>query len=140
MKFIQLLQNRDVLIRQARLANVAFAYHRLRDFAVRIERARLTGVVTLHGGDPAGEQPWPRLVANDGRQSPIEEHFLDEDVIELADILVFLHDSEPITELSFRLDELAARYLPRLQDELERANVVPEEPVPQPGDPEPQED
>jgi hypothetical protein len=139
MKLTQLLHHRDALIRQARLANVAFAFHRLRDFAVRIDRARLTGVVTLHGGDPAAEQPWPRLVADEGRQSTIEEHFLDEDVIELADILAFLHDSDRLSELSFRIEDIALRYLPRLRQELELANVVVEREAPRPRDSNPQD-
>jgi hypothetical protein len=140
MKLTQLLHQRDALIRQARLANVAFAYQRLRDFAARIARARLKGVVTLHGGDPAGEQPWPRLVADEGRQSAIEEHFLDEDVIELADILAFLHDTGRLDELSFRIEDIGPRYLPRLLHELELARIVLEGETPhQPRDPNPQD-
>jgi hypothetical protein len=125
MKFIQLLHQRDALIRQARLANVAFAYLRLSDFSARIDRARLRGAVTLHGGDPAADQPWPQLVADEGSQSAIEEHFLDEDVIELADILAFLHDTGPLAEFSFRLEDVGSCYLPRLWHELKLADIVP---------------
>jgi len=134
MKFSQLLRHRDGLIRQARLANVAFAYQRLGDFAGRVARARLQGAVTLYGGDPAGDQPWPRLAADEGNQSAIEEHFLDEDVIELADILAFLHDSGRIAELAFRIEDIGTRYLPRLRHELELADVVPERETPRPED------
>ena len=134
MKFTQLLHQRDALIRQARLANVAFAYQRLGDFAARIARARLRGAVTLHGGDPAADQPWPRLVADEGSQAALEEHFLDEDVIELADILAFLHEAGPITELSFRIEDIGPRYLSRLRHELELAHIVPGRETPEPND------
>ena len=134
MKFIQLLHQRDALIRQARLANVAFAYQRLRDFTTRISHAGLRGAVTLRGGDPAGELPWPELVAEEFSQSAIEEHFLDEDVIELADILSYLHDTSHLGSLSFRLQDLGPRYLPRLRHELETAHVAPDEEASPPGD------
>jgi hypothetical protein len=124
MKFMQLLHQRDALIRQARLANVAFAYLRLRDFTSRISRAGLRGAVTLRGGDPATELPWPELAAEEGSQAAIEEHFLDEDVIELADILAFLHDTNHLGSLSFRLQDLGPRYLPQLRHELEIAHIA----------------
>ena len=135
MKFIQLLHRRDALIRQARLANVAFAYQRVRDFAARISRAGLRGAVTLRGGDPSGEMPWPELVTEEGSQAAIEEHFLDEDVIELADILAFLHETDRLGALSFRLEDLGPRYLPPLRHELEMADSAPEEETPHAGDP-----
>jgi len=134
MKFTQLLHQRDALIRQARLANVAFAYQRLSDFAARITRARLRGAVTLHGDNSAADHPWPRLVADEGSQAALEEHFLDEDVIELADILAFLHEVGPITELSFRIEDVGPRYLSRLRHELELAHVVPGRETPHPND------
>ena len=130
MKYSQLLHHRDALIRQARLANVAFAHHRLGEFAARIARARLHGAVTLHGGDATGDQPWPRLVADEGSQAVIEEYFLDEDVIELADILAFLHDTSRLTELTLRLEEIGSRYLPRLRQELEQADIAPGQETP----------
>jgi len=135
MKFLQLLHRRDALIRQARLANVAFAYQRLRDFATRISQAGLRGTVTLRGGDPAGELPWPELVAEECSQAAIEEHFLDEDVIELADILAFLHDTNRLGSLSFRLQDLGPRYLSRLRHELEIARIAIDEGASQAGDP-----
>lgn len=125
MKFSQLLLQRDALLRQARLANVAFAYHRLGEFAARIARARLQGVVILRDGDPAGEQPWPRLHAEEGSQAVLEEHFIEEDVSELADILAFLHDAGRPLEVRFRLEDLAKCFLPRLRRELEQADIVP---------------
>lgn len=126
MNFHQLLQQRDALLRQARLANTAYAYRRLGDFAGRIARARLHGTVTLRPGDPQENLPWPELVAEEGSQAVIAEHFLEEEIIELADILAFLGGHEQPVECTFRLEELGRRHLPGLRRELEQAGVVPE--------------
>jgi hypothetical protein len=125
MKFRQLLLQRDVLLRQARLANLAFAYQRVSEFTRRIERARLRGAVTFHPGDPSAADPWPRLVADEGAQSVIEEHFLDEDIVELGDILAFLCEDGD-AEMTFRLEELGDRLLPRLREELAAGGVAPD--------------
>lgn len=124
MNFHQLLHERDALLRQARLANTAYAYRRLGEFAGRIARAQLHGVVRLDSGDPAGERPWPGLTALDGSQAVLEEHFLDEDILELADILRFL-GVDTGSGVSFRLEELAGRFLPGLRRELEQAGLSP---------------
>lgn len=50
MNFHHLILQRDALLRQARLANAAYAYQRLGEFAARIARARLRG----GGRPPAG--------------------------------------------------------------------------------------
>jgi len=117
MNFHELLRRRDTLLRQAHLANVAFAYQWLGDLTARLARAGLRGRVRLHGGDPAGPHPWPRLEALEGSQAVLEEHFLDEDVIDLADILAFMH-GRTLEELEFRIEELGPQFLPRLRREL----------------------
>lgn len=124
MKFHHLLQQRDALLRHARLANLAFAHHRLEDFGASIARARLRGAVTLNLADASGDHPWPTLVAQEGNQSVIEEHFRDEDIVELADILAFLHEGEGITEFNFFIEELAGNHLPALRQELADAGVA----------------
>jgi hypothetical protein len=130
MNFHQLLQQRDALLRQARLANAAFAYRRLAAFAGRIARARLHGAVTLRPGDPLENLPWPELIADEGSQAVIAEHFLDEDIIELADILAFLSGHDQPAEYAFRLEELGGRFLPGLRRELEQAGVTLEPDAP----------
>ena len=125
MKFTQLLQQRDALLRQTRLANVAFAYQGLRTFVARAGRARLYGEVTLRAGDPSTGQPWPTLTAEEGSQAVLEEHFLDEDIVELADILAFLNDSKSAGELRFQLEDLDILVIPRLHRELAAAGVLP---------------
>ena len=124
MNFHQLLHQRDALLRQARLANTAYAYRRLGEFAGRITRAQLHGAVRLDPGDPAAERPWPGLSALEGSQAVLEEHFLDEEIIELADILCFL-GKEVNPGLTFRLEDLGGRFLPGLRRELTEAGCNP---------------
>lgn len=130
MKFNQLLHQRDALLRHARLANLAFAHHQLVEFGTRIAQARLRGSVTLSLADPSDDRHWPTLFAHEGNQSVIEEHFIDEDILELADILSFLHEGEDHTEFTFRLDELEDSFLPGLRRELVDAGVALEPDVP----------
>jgi hypothetical protein len=125
MNFHQLILQRDALLRQARLANAAYAHQRLGEFAARIARARLRGAVSLKPGDPAGDQPWPGLTALEGSQAVLAEHFLDEEVVELADILGFLGEDLPGEGLPLRLEELGDRFLPPLRRELEAAGITP---------------
>lgn len=134
MKFHQLLHQRDALLRHARLANLAFAHHQLVEFGRRIARARLCGSVTLSLADPSDGRHWPTLLAHEGNQSLIEEHFLDEDMVELADILSFLHEGENVTEFTFRLEELENRFLPGLRRELVEAGVLLEPDATSPAD------
>ncbi len=130
MNIHHLLHQRDTLLRQARLANVAYAYQRLGEFAARISRARLCGAVAICPGDPAGEQPWPGMAALEGSQAVIEEHFLDEELVELTDILAFLGEDVRTDRLTLRLEDLADRYLPRLRAELLAAGVTPANTLP----------
>jgi hypothetical protein len=123
MNLHHLLHHRDALLRQARLANTAYAYVRLGEFAARIARARLRGAVALRAGDPSSEQPWPGLAALEGSQAVLEEHFLDEEMVELTDILTFLGEDVDRSGLTLRLEDLAERFLPRLRRELEAAGV-----------------
>ncbi len=134
MNFHQLILNRPALLRQARLANLAFAWQRLDAFATRIARARLHGQVTLLLPDPEADRPWPVLLALEGSQSVIEEYFLDDDIAELADILVFLSDNNQIAEFTFPLEELAGHYLPGLQRELGQAGIPVGQTSPSPED------
>jgi len=130
MKFHELLHHREELLRQARLANVAYAYQWLADFTERVSRSGLRGEVTLRGPDPEAQRMRPELVAGDFSQAVVEEHFLEDEVAELAVVLAFLHDAVWIVELKFRLEELATRFLPKLRRELKEAGVLPGEPAP----------
>lgn len=118
-----LLTHRAALLAQARLANLAFAYETLRRLEHRIARGRLRGSVTVRHAAPEEERYWASLTANDGAQSVLDEHFSDEDVMELADVLSFLTCTNAL-ELTFPLEELAERFLAPLREELEREGIA----------------
>jgi hypothetical protein len=134
MNFHQLILQRAALLQQARLANLAFAWQRLDDWAQRIARARLRGEVTLQLADPAGDRPWPYLLARTGSQAVIEEHFTDEDIVELADVLAFLAEDPRAAAFTFPLEEMGARFMPVIQRELAQAGVIVHQSAPWPED------
>lgn len=134
MKLSTLLSQRHTLLRQARLASLGFAYAKLTDFAGRIARARLNGEVTLRQAAPDAERYCASLTPLEGHQSVIEEHFTDEDIMDLADVVTFL-SGEPGVDLNFRLEETAEKFLTPLRAELERQGVIidaPEIPMTRP--------
>jgi hypothetical protein len=136
MKFNELLRCRDDLLRHAHLANLAYAYQCLGEFAERIERAGLRGSVTLRGPDPESGRKVAELIADDFSQAVLQEHFLEEEITELHAVFAFVHGGEVVVELKLQLDEVAARYLPSLRHVLEAADVLPKQetsPVEDPG-------
>jgi hypothetical protein len=122
MKLSALLQQRQVLLKKVHLANLAFAYHSLAAFAARIARARLAGRVTLRPVAPAEERFWPMLQAHEGSQAVIEEHFSDEDLLDLADI-ISSSTGDPTREVTFQLEELMETFALPLRAELEKHGV-----------------
>jgi hypothetical protein len=122
MKLSFLLNQRRVLLQQAQLANLGFAYDRLSDFSGRIERGDLSGKVRLQHPALEGERYWSSLTALEGNQSVIEEHFTDEDITDLADIVAFSSGKFEL-DITFRLEELAGRFLHPLRLHLRRAGV-----------------
>lgn len=123
MNIHELIQQRQALLRKTQLANAAYVYQELGRFAARIARARLRGRVTLIFADPDGRPGWPALVADEGSQSVIDEHFTDRDVFDLADLLLYATGSESRAFLTFRIEELDRRFRPGLRRELELAGV-----------------
>ncbi len=123
MKLSMLLVQRETLLRQTRLANLAFAYGKLLEFTARIARARLTGTVSLKGAAPDAGRYWASLTALEGNQSVIEEHFTDEDIMNLADVIAFTTGADDL-DLTFRIEELAEKFLAPLRGDLERAGVT----------------
>ena len=122
MKLSKLLHQREALLRQTRLANLAYAYRRLGDFADRITNAGLRGKVCLQPADPATERYWPVLTALEGSQSVIEEHFTDEDILELEELLFFVTGDDG-TETVFRLETIEVRFMRPLRRLLVHAGV-----------------
>src|SRR5271165_1951301 len=114
MKLSNLISQRESLLRQTHLANLAFAYHQLDTLVTRLNRAQLRGLVSLRPCEPAAERYWPALTALEGNQSVIEEHFTDGNISDLADILAFnAGRDEPAYD--FRLEELGDKFLAPLR-------------------------
>ncbi len=134
MKFDDLLNYRDELVRHARLANVAYAYQWLSQFSARVAQSGLRGEVVLRAADSEGNPRRPMLIASDFSQAVVQEHFLDAEIAELAEVLAFVHNGSVVITLKFRLEEVAARFLPALRRELEESEVFPEEPASSPED------
>ena len=122
MKLSNLISQRDALLRQSHLANLAFAYQQLEVLVSRLGRAQLRGLVCLQPRDPAADRFWPLLTALEGNQSVIEEHFTDGNVADLADLLAFNADRGEAAE-TFRLEDLGDRFLAPLRTELLKAGV-----------------
>jgi len=122
-KLSTLLFRREALLRQARLANLAFAFATLQKIATRINCARLAGRVTLKHAAPEAERYWASLTAHDLNQSVIEEHFTDEDLMEMADVVSFVTGNEAL-DITFAIDELDELFLQPVRRELEREGVT----------------
>jgi hypothetical protein len=130
MKLSKLLSQREALLEHARLANLAFAYAKLADISTRVDRAQLRGAVTLRHPQPDTERYTATLTMLEGNQSVIEEHFTDEDVLDLADVIAFLYHQREL-ELTFRIEELADKFMSPLRLELEQIGVElsPDQPL-----------
>jgi hypothetical protein len=122
MKLSHLISQREALLRQTRLANLAFAYQELDALVARIEGARLRGLVCLEPRDPVAGRFWPVLKALEGSQSVIEEHFTDGHIADLADVLAF-NTGRDDAVANFRLEKLDEEFLAPLRAELLRAGV-----------------
>lgn len=122
MNLSQLLASRPALLRQAALANAAFAFAVLRGLGRRIENARLQGPVRLLSVDPAEERFAPQLIALAGSQAVLDEHFDESDLVRLADALAF-SAAGPATEFDFFLETMFSRFSPPLRSALQAAGV-----------------
>jgi hypothetical protein len=123
MKLSSLLTRRQALLHNARLANLAFAYDRLSDFAWRIARARLTGTVRLQAAEPEAQRYLPALTAVGGSQAVIEEHFGDQDLFDFADV-IGVAQGETVTDITFRLEDVYHRFVLPLCEQLKQAGVT----------------
>lgn len=130
LKFNELLDARESLQRQAGLANLAFAYETLREFASRIARAQLKGQVNLKSADSDEDRYWATLTMLEGNQSLIEEHFTEEDLTDFADAISYATGHEDF-EATFALQDFPQAFLAPLRNALEQAGVIMDiEPVP----------
>ncbi len=122
-KLSTLLAQRAELLRQARLANLAFAYETLVASAARFARSGLAGRVTLSPAAPDAGRYCATLVALDRSQSVIEEHFTDEMLMDLTDVIRMARD-HPAEEITFNIEDFTELFLAPLRSELERAGVA----------------
>lgn len=134
MKLSTLLAQRSEQLRLAHLANLAFAFSKLDDFAGRIARAQIRGDVCLQSADPATGRYEALLTALEGNQSVIEEHFTDNDITVLADAIAYA-TGETDVERTFRIEELTEIFLFPLGQELAQNGVFPDRDLPPVADP-----
>lgn len=123
MKLSQLLLQRKALLRQARLSNLAYAYSQLGQLVARLERAELRGLVRLQPVSSTALDSWAMLTALEGNQSVIEEHFTDENILDLASFIALVA-GETDLEITFQLEDMREQFVVPLRRELERAGVV----------------
>jgi hypothetical protein len=123
MKLSLILAQRPALLQQVRLANLAFAYAKLSEIAVRIARARLRGSIRLRQPAPDADVDWIPLTALEGNQSVFEEHFTDEDLTDFADAIAFITGVGRL-DLTFRIEETADNFVAPLRQELEQAGIT----------------
>ena len=123
MKLSDLLASRKTIVHQATLANLAYAHQVLTSIAGRIADARLRGIVRLHQASEPRAGEWPTLTALTGSQAVIEEHFTDDDILELAEAIFFVADNHE-RDVSFPLDELATLFITPLREVLEKSGVT----------------
>jgi hypothetical protein len=126
MNLAQLLAQREMLLKQTRLANLAYAYSQLHDFAARIARAQLRGRVSLRHAAPEEDLYCATLTALEGNQSVLDEHFTDLDAMDLADVIAFVRGQNSV-HLTFRIEEFADKFLAPLRLEIERLGVFIDE-------------
>jgi len=134
MKLSILLAQRPALLQEARLANFAFAYWYLGDFAARIARARLRGPINLRQAAPDDGRCWATLTALEASQSVIEEHFTDEDLTDFADAIAFVTGEDSL-DLTFPIEQLTERYLAPLRHRLEQAGITLDQDLLRSGEP-----
>lgn len=124
----QLLQAREALVRRATLANMAYGYQLLSEFSERIRRAGLRGLVAVRSPETSGEN-WASLVALEGSQSRLDEHFSEEDVMDLTDAIRYVTGGEIHIDLTFRIEDVAQMFLVPLRDTLQGFGVILDLPI-----------
>jgi len=122
-KLSQLLAARELLVRRATLANMAFGYRMLREFAERIRRAKLRGLVNIKSPEATAAN-WAAFTALEGNQSLLDEHFSEEDVMDLTDAIRYVTGGDIHIDLNFRIEDLENMFLVPLRDTLRDYGVI----------------
>ncbi|MFT3783477.1 MAG: hypothetical protein QM790_15805 [Nibricoccus sp.] len=123
MKISKLLASHKAIMKQARLAAQAQAYLALSRYSERVRRAGIIGRVHLRHPDADEGIFWATLVALDGAQSVIEEHFSDEDVMELADAVALVCGVEQL-DVVFPIEAIEEKFVKLLRRELRKEGVT----------------
>jgi len=124
MKLSALLASRPTILRQAALAHIAAAWLTLHHASARIAAAGLHGTVRLTQSDPeADEAPWAALTSEEIRPSVLEEHFNEDDLIELADAIGYATDSDRI-DATFPIEAIGDIYETPLLRTLKKSGVT----------------
>jgi len=127
-KLSTLLARRPALLRQFEQANLAFAYAKLSEFGDRIARARLRGEIALKQPAPEAGRNWASLTAITGSQAALDEIFIDEDLMDFADAVAFTTGDDRL-DVTFRIEELAEKYLAPLCLKLVQGGVALDTPA-----------
>lgn len=124
MKLSALLASRSTILRQAALAHTAAAWLTLQHASLRVAAAGLSGTVHLRQADPENdEEPWATLASDEIRASVLDEHFTEDDLIELADAIAYATDASH-ADLEFRIETLNESYAQPLLATLQKAGVT----------------
>lgn len=124
MKLSALLASRSTILRQAALAHTAAAWLTLQYTSMRIAAAGLHGTVRLLQSDPDEEEsPSAVLTSDEIRSSILEEHFTDDDLLELAEAVAYATDSD-YADVEFRIETLGELYAAPLLENLKKAGVT----------------
>jgi hypothetical protein len=129
MKLSTLISSREELLRRAHLANLALAHETLRGFARRIAAAGLRGELVLQPAAPEEGRYCATLTAFASSQSVVEEHFTEEDLMDLADFLCLAlgRTAGDPRDIAFRGERFVETFLHPLRAELEAAGVALDE-------------
>lgn len=122
MKISKLIATHQAILKQARLANLAEAYVTLLRCAGRVHRARLCGLVNLRQPDADEGRLWATLTALEGRQSVVDEHFCDEELMEFADAVAFVRGTNKL-DVTFKIEALNEAFVVPLEAQLKAAGV-----------------
>ena len=124
MKLSDLIASRPAILRKAALAHTAAAWATLQHYADRIAAGGLRGTVHLRQGESDdGEAPWAMLTSHELRPSVIEEHFTEDDLLALAEVLAFVTETVRV-DLTFRLETLMEDHGSPLLRTLQKAGVT----------------
>jgi hypothetical protein len=123
MKLSALLASRSTILRQAALAHTAAAWLTLQHASMRIAAAGLRGTVRLRQSDPGeDESVWATLTSDEINASVLEEHFTEDDLLEIAEAVAYATDAD-FADAEFLIETLGETYAAPLLASLQKSGV-----------------